>query len=158
MYKKKTTEWHNELKPTENELNMKICLLTLYLNHFNENYVWKDVKETFLFFLFLLWHSKVNLQTSTCIFYKSTASANINSAAFDTFLKKSTFCGTQICLFCGLQQHLHLPLPIPYNILMGPPNCYGIYWYISTATYFIVLLLLLSLTEFVVCILRLNSS
>ena len=29
MYKTKTTEWHNELKPTENELKMKISLLTL---------------------------------------------------------------------------------------------------------------------------------
>ena len=37
MYKRKTTKWHNELKPTENELKMKICLLKLYLNHFNEN-------------------------------------------------------------------------------------------------------------------------
>ena len=34
MYKAKT---NNELKPIENELKMKICLLTLYLNHFNEN-------------------------------------------------------------------------------------------------------------------------
>ena len=37
MFKIKPAEWHNELKPTENELKMKICLLTLYLNHFNEN-------------------------------------------------------------------------------------------------------------------------
>ena len=37
MHKAKTTEWHNEPKPTENKLKMKICLLTLYLNHFNEN-------------------------------------------------------------------------------------------------------------------------
>ena len=35
----KTTEWHNVLKPTENKLKMKICLLTLYLNDFNENKV-----------------------------------------------------------------------------------------------------------------------
>ena len=46
MYKTKTTEWHNELEQTENEFKMKICLLTLYLNHFNGN-VWKEVKETF---------------------------------------------------------------------------------------------------------------
>ena len=37
LYKTKATEWLNELKPTENELKMKICLLKLYLNHFNEN-------------------------------------------------------------------------------------------------------------------------
>ena len=37
MHKMKTTEWHNELKPTENELKIKICLLTLYSNHVNEN-------------------------------------------------------------------------------------------------------------------------
>ena len=37
MCKTKITEWHNELKPTENKLKMKICLLTLYSNHFNEN-------------------------------------------------------------------------------------------------------------------------
>ena len=35
MYKTKTTEWHDELKPTENELKMKICLLILYLNRSN---------------------------------------------------------------------------------------------------------------------------
>ena len=42
------------------------------------------------FFYFILRHSKVNLRTSTHIFYKSTAPANINSAAFGTFLK--TLC------------------------------------------------------------------
>ena len=49
MHKTKTTEWHNELKPTENELKMDIGLSTFYLNHFNESklYAWKDFKETF---------------------------------------------------------------------------------------------------------------
>ena len=37
MHKTKITEWHNEVKPTENELKMNICLLTLHLNHFNES-------------------------------------------------------------------------------------------------------------------------
>ena len=42
----------------------------------------------FLNFLkFFLRHSKVNIQTSTYIFYKSTAPTNINSAAFGIFLK-----------------------------------------------------------------------
>ena len=54
MYKTKTTEWHNELKPTENELKMKICLLTLYLNHFNENMFMfeRTLKKLFWFFYF----------------------------------------------------------------------------------------------------------
>ena len=49
MSKAKSTKWHNVLKPTESELQMKICLLTLYLNYFHEKkaFVWKDVKETF---------------------------------------------------------------------------------------------------------------
>ena len=104
MYKTKTTEWHNELKPIENELKMKTCLLTLYLNNFNENKFMfgRKLKKLFWFFLFLL-------RTSTYIFYKSTAPANTDSAAFGTFLKKSAFCGTQICLFCGLRQHLGPP-------------------------------------------------
>ena len=53
MHKTKRTEWQNELKPTENELKMKICLLTLYLNDFNKSkLVCKDViKETFLIFV-----------------------------------------------------------------------------------------------------------
>ena len=99
MYKTKTTK---------NELKMHICSLTLYLNHFNEN---KPMFGNTLknFFSFLLRQSKVNLRTLTYIFYKSTAPTNINSAAFGTFFKKSAFCGRQICLFCGLQQHL-LPL------------------------------------------------
>ena len=35
MHKAKTNELHNELKPTENQQKMNVCLLTLYLNHFN---------------------------------------------------------------------------------------------------------------------------
>ena len=35
--RKKTTEWHNKLKPTENKLKMNICLLALYLNDFNQS-------------------------------------------------------------------------------------------------------------------------
>ena len=69
-------------------------------------------RKFFDIFLFLLRHNKVNLTTLTYIFYKSTAPANNNSAAFGTFFKKSAFCDTQVCLFCGLQQHLHPPLPI----------------------------------------------
>ena len=116
MYKTKTTEWQNVLKRTKNELKMKISWLTLYLNLFNENKLTfgRTLKKLFWFFLFLLRHSKVNLRTSTYIFYKSTAPANINSAAFSTFFKKSAFCGTQICLLCcGLWQHLTSPPPFP---------------------------------------------
>ena len=111
MCKTKITEWHNELKPTENELKMKIYLLTLYLNRFNENKFMfgRTLKKLFWFFWFLLRHSKVNLRTLTYIFYKSKAPANINSAAFSTFFKKSAFCGTQICFFCCLRQHLRTP-------------------------------------------------
>ena len=115
MYKTKTTEWHNELKPTENELKIKICLLTLYLNHINENKLifGRTLKklEVLMFFKYLLRHRKVNLRTSTYIFYKSTTPASINSAAFGTFLKKSAFCGTQISLFYCLRQHLCHPPP-----------------------------------------------
>ena len=112
MYKTKTTEWHNQLKPTENELKMKIYLLILYLNHFNKNKLMfgRTLKKLFWSFLFLLRHSKVHLQTSTSILYKSTAPTNIDSAAFGYFFKKSAFCDTQICLFFGLRQHLRLPL------------------------------------------------
>ena len=113
MYKTKTNEWHNELKTTENELKMKIWLLTLYLNDFNENKLMleRTLRKLFWFFFsfffkFLLRHSKVNVWTSPYILYKSTAPASINSAAFSTFCKKSAFCFTQICLFCGLRQHL----------------------------------------------------
>ena len=37
LHKTKTIDWHNEQKPTENELKMSNCLLTFYLNHFNES-------------------------------------------------------------------------------------------------------------------------
>ena len=50
------------------------------------NLCWKVVKETLLIFvLFPLRHSKGNLRTSTYIFYKSTAPANIIAAVFLTF-------------------------------------------------------------------------
>ena len=119
MNKTKTTEWHNKLKTAENELKMKICLLKLYLNHFNENKLMfgRTLKKHFWFFWFLLGHSKVNLRTLTYIFYKSTAPANINSVAFGTIFKKSAFCGTQICSFWYLWQHLHhstSPPPSPF--------------------------------------------
>ena len=81
MHKTKTTEWHNELKPTENELKMRICLLTLYLNHFNKNKLMlgRTFKESFFF----LRQNKVNLGTLTHIFL---APVNMKSAAFDTVL------------------------------------------------------------------------
>ena len=86
MFQTKTTEWHNELKPTENELKMKVCLLTVYLNHFNKNrLMFARTLKKLSWFFFLLRHSKVNLRTSTYIFHKSTAPANIYSAAFGTF-------------------------------------------------------------------------
>ena len=46
-----------------------------YLNHFNESkrmFRW-TLRKLFLFFYFFLQHSKVNLQTSTYIFYISMA-------------------------------------------------------------------------------------
>ena len=84
MHKRKTTEWYNELKPTENELKMKICLLTLHLNHFNENELMfrRTLKKLFLIFFifyFFLRHSKVDLRTSTYIFYNSAAPARTSS-------------------------------------------------------------------------------
>ena len=97
MHKTKTTEYYNRLKPTENESKLKICLA----------YVWKNVKKTFLIFLIFSAAWKVNLRTSIYIFYKSTAPANINYAAFGTSVKKSAFCGKQIGLFCSRRQHLH---------------------------------------------------
>ena len=86
--KTKRTEWHNELKPTENELKVKSYLLTLYLNHFFTLMFGRTLKKLFWFFLFLLRHRKVNLRTLTYNFYQSSTPANINSAAFDIFLKK----------------------------------------------------------------------
>ena len=52
MYKTKTTEWLNDLKSTENELKMRICLLTLYLNLFNEKKLMfgRTLKKLFWFF------------------------------------------------------------------------------------------------------------
>ena len=44
MHQKKTTEWYNELKPSENELKMVIGLSTLYLNYFNESKLAISVK------------------------------------------------------------------------------------------------------------------
>ena len=59
MYKTKTTESHNELKLTENELKMKIYLLTLNLNHFNENKLMfgRALKKLFSFIYFLFFTS-----------------------------------------------------------------------------------------------------
>ena len=37
MHRTKATGWHNELKPTKNELKMNNCQLTLYLSHFYFN-------------------------------------------------------------------------------------------------------------------------
>ena len=52
MYKTKLTKWHNVLKPTESELQMKICLLTLYLNYFHEKKLLfgRTLKKLFLIF------------------------------------------------------------------------------------------------------------
>ena len=69
-HKTKATEWRNELKPTEDELKMFICL---YLNQFNESKLM--FRRTLIFILYIL-----------RFFYKSTAPANIKSAAFGTVL------------------------------------------------------------------------
>ena len=45
------------------------------------------------FYLFFLRQNNVNLRTSTYIFYKSKALANMKSAAFAIFLLKSAFYG-----------------------------------------------------------------
>ena len=105
------TQWaKTNWKRTENE---DLLINTLFESlWWKYAYVWKDLKETFLIFFIFSAAGKVNLQTSTYIFYKSTAPANINSAAFGTFLKKSAFCGKQICLFCGLRQHLRPSHPV----------------------------------------------
>ena len=108
----KTTEWQNELKPTENELKTNICLLILCLNHFDESkhMFGRTLGKRFGFCFSFLRYSKVDLQTSTYIFYKSAAPEKMQSAAFGTVLWKSAFCGSQICLFCGLGQYLHSSL------------------------------------------------
>ena len=37
MRQKQLNDTNSSVKPNENGLKMNICLLTLYLNHFNEN-------------------------------------------------------------------------------------------------------------------------
>ena len=57
IHNTKTTEWHNELKPTKNELKINICLLRLYLNDYNESKLtfWRTLRKLFWFaFLFSL--------------------------------------------------------------------------------------------------------
>ena len=96
MCKTKTTEWHNELKPNENGLKMKICLLTLYLNHFNENKLMfgNALKKLvcFLFYFFCgigkliceLWHTVfINLRFRQILILRSSAlfKKNLRSAA-----------------------------------------------------------------------------
>ena len=62
MCKTKTTEWRNELKTTENELKMKICSLTLYLNHFSENkLMFRRTLKNFFFLLFYFFCGIVKL-------------------------------------------------------------------------------------------------
>ena len=73
MRKTKTTESHSELNPTENELEMNICLLRKLLR-----------KLFFIFVSFFQRHSKVNLRTLTYIFYKSKAPEKTKSMAFST--------------------------------------------------------------------------
>ena len=86
MCKTKTTEWHNEVKPNENGLKMKICLLTLYLNHFNENKLMfgNALKKLvcFLFYFFCgigkliceLWHTVfINLRLRQILILRSSA-------------------------------------------------------------------------------------
>ena len=46
------------------------------------------------------------------------APANIKSAAFGRFLKKSAFCGRQIRSFCRLRQHLRPPPLLPPIYIM----------------------------------------
>ena len=77
-----------------------------------------------LFCFYFRWHNKVNLQTLTYIFYKSTVPAKIRSVAFGAVLLKllkSAFYGRRIRLFCSLQKTLPiLPLtslqPIPPSV------------------------------------------
>ena len=95
-------------------------LLTLYLNHFDETKpkFGRTLRNLYLFFLIFLRYCKVNLQTSTYIFYKSTVSAKSKYAAFDTVLKKSSFCDGQIS-----SKHLRSPQK---RVVTGP--C----WVLST--------------------------
>ena len=71
-----------------------------------------------LFCFCFRWHNKVNLQTLTYIFYKSTVPAKIRSVAFGAVLLKllkSAFHGRRIRLFCILQKTLPiLPLTSPH--------------------------------------------
>ena len=86
MHKMKTTELHNELKPSENELKISICLLSLYLNHCNKSKLMFG--RTLKKLLFFPRKNKFNLRTSVYIFYKYSTLVNMKYAAFDTVLKK----------------------------------------------------------------------
>ena len=64
MQKKKATEWHNQLKQIENELKMNICLLALYLDHF-EFIMERTLRKFFYIFYGIV---KSICETSTNIF------------------------------------------------------------------------------------------
>lgn len=96
MHKAKTTEWHNKLEPTENELKIKACPLTLYSNHLNESKLMfgRTPAKNFRFFFIIFFFSIVN---SICVlwqtfFYKSTAPTKNKPAVFGTVSWKSAFC------------------------------------------------------------------
>ena len=72
-----------QLAETEDKLKMNIYLLTLYLNNFYES---KLMFKRTLRKLFFIFSAVKNLRTSTYLFHKSTAPANIKSAAFGTVL------------------------------------------------------------------------
>ena len=97
---------------------MNICLLTLYLKHFNESKLMFEgmLRKHFWFYFFFLRHSKINLWTSTYIFYKSTAPAKIKYVAFGTVLWKSAFCSRKIWSFCGLHQHIRSPRSLEFQV------------------------------------------
>ena len=80
-------------------------------------------------FLFLLRHSKVNLRTSTYIFYKSTAPANINFAAFGTFFLRSAARKFAYSAVCG---NTYAPLPPPLHAWHSMWNAKGIHFWTLT--------------------------
>ena len=133
IYKTKTTEWLNELKPTKNELKMSICLLTLYLNHFNENnrMVRNTLRKILVCFSFFsgivklickFWHIFfINLRLRqifnlwpSLLFYKNLRSTAVKFA-------DSAVCGNTYTLPPIANNSYALPPPYREQQLRVPP-------------------------------------
>ena len=103
MHKAKTTEWHNKLEPTENDLKIKACPLTLYSNHFNESKLMfgRTPAKNFRIFFFSIVNSIYVLRQT--FFYKSTAPTKNKPAVFGTVSSKSAFCGKHLLVWLSAE-------------------------------------------------------